>query len=182
MTKKITLRDSGTVVEQEEFGRIYGGGMKKALDKPLTLKLGDHGDFVFTARDIGPLQEMVSYLVNENTFLREELNRWSVKALPAPTLQLAKPRYRVKAISVPVLSPPPVVPARAATMPPLGMKAAWDSYDPDLQVEVRKFPTKVRTGRHVFDQASMSATEKTRFLALQNRQYQRTFYRKKASK
>lgn len=105
--KMIALRGSGTLVEQEEFGQIFGGGMKKALNKPVSIKVGGR-DLFFTAKDTSLLQAVVSEM--ERQIEMYQLGYWPVGEDPDGRERyryVGKPNLQPRAIEQ--QAPPPVL-------------------------------------------------------------------------
>jgi hypothetical protein len=106
--------DDGTEISQESFGRLFGGGLKKALDTQRKIKIAGE-DFYFTIRDMALLQKIVNELVDENVTARKEVDRLTYllrqaardkpkrgrprKHIQSDPVAPEKPRYRVQANS-----------------------------------------------------------------------------------
>lgn len=88
MGKPMTLH-SGTVIDNDEFGQIFGGGIKHTLDKVRTLNVSGEV-FEYTYRGIDKVQELIDLLVAENERMASVL-RFDARN---------KPIVRVKAVSV----------------------------------------------------------------------------------
>jgi hypothetical protein len=107
--------DNGEQISEDSFGRLFGGGLKKAMDTPRKLKI-DGQDFYFTIRNMELLQQVIDALVAENLEMRAQLYGVSGSAptahvvkrkrgrprnnpLPPAPVATSKPRVRVQANS-----------------------------------------------------------------------------------